>query len=333
MARTALIIGGSGQIGRAVRQALVAEGWTVRCAQKTPTADDGADTVLLDRNETGALARAVGSGVDALIDTVAFDETHARQLLDIQQAAGALVVISSASVYRDARGRSLDEAAAHGFPHLPVPIAESQPTVPPGPATYSTRKAALEATLLRNPATPSIVLRPCAIHGPASRHPREWFFVKRLLDGRRAVPLAWRAESRFHTTATSNIAELIRIVLASPATQVLNIADPQPLTVSEIGRTIAGAMGRELDIVGFEGPPRYGVGASPWGVARPFVVDLSAASALGYRPCTTYAGSVEASCRAAQAAAAAGVRFPDYLNAMFDYAAEDAFLAAQPSVG
>ena len=60
------------------------------------------------------------------------------------------------------------------------------------------------------------VLRPGAIHGVGSRHPREWWFVKRILDGRRAVPLAWDGQSRFHASATSNIAELIRVVLAAP---------------------------------------------------------------------------------------------------------------------
>jgi hypothetical protein len=58
----------------------------------------------------------------------------------VQCRVGALVVVSSASVYRDAAGRTLDEAAASGFPELPVPIPETQPTVEPGAATYSTRK-------------------------------------------------------------------------------------------------------------------------------------------------------------------------------------------------
>jgi hypothetical protein len=53
---------------------------------------------------------------------------------EVQCRVGALVVVSSASVYRDA-GRTLDEAAASGFPELPVPIPETQPTVEPGAAT------------------------------------------------------------------------------------------------------------------------------------------------------------------------------------------------------
>ena len=43
------------------------------------------------------------------------------------------VVISSSSVYRDEKGRTLDEAEKNGFPDLPEPIQETQPTVAPGP--------------------------------------------------------------------------------------------------------------------------------------------------------------------------------------------------------
>ena len=37
---------------------------------------------------------------------------------------------------------------------------------------------------------------------------REAWFVKRILDGRRRIPLAYSGESRFHTTATANLAVL-----------------------------------------------------------------------------------------------------------------------------
>src|SRR5260221_4479519 len=182
MSKTALIVGGTGQIGRAVAPALIADGWRVVAGQRHEAGqaplDACVETILLDRAEPGALARAVGAGVDALIDTVAFDEGHARQLLEIEAGVGALVVISSASVYRDARGRTLDEAAQAGFPRLPEPIGEAQPTVAPGPATYSTRKAALEQALLQSARRPVTIPRPCAIQGPRSRHPCEWFFCK-----------------------------------------------------------------------------------------------------------------------------------------------------------
>jgi hypothetical protein len=67
---------------------------------------------------------------------VAYDQRHARQLLDIQGMLGSLIVVSS-SVYRDPLGRTLNEAGETGFREFPSPIREAEPTVEPGPATYS----------------------------------------------------------------------------------------------------------------------------------------------------------------------------------------------------
>ena len=270
MGGTALIIGGSGQIGQAVAIRLLADGWRVIAAQQNPQglpADlvaAGVRPVAMDRNAPGAVAQAVAGGVDALIDTVAFDETHARQLLEIQRGIGALVVISSGSVYCDSQGRTLDEAKPGAVPDFPVPIGEDQPTVAPSDANYSTRKSGLEKLLLDGARTPVTILRPCAIHGPGSRHPREWFFVKRILDGLRRVPLAWNGQSRFHTSATANIAELIAVCLATPATRVLNAADPEALTVSAIAQAIADVYGYELALRPAQTPDRrHDAGARP----------------------------------------------------------------------
>jgi len=82
---------------------------------------------------------------------------------------------------------------------------------------------------------PTTIIRPCALHGPGSTTPREWFFVKRVRDGRRHVVLVSRGESRFHTTSV----ELIRLALEDPADRILNCGDPNPPTVAEIGRAIA----------------------------------------------------------------------------------------------
>jgi nucleoside-diphosphate-sugar epimerase len=332
MSRTALIVGGTGQIGQATALNLLDHGWSVRLAQRrteAPAELAGRVTMLrLDRDEPGALAAAVAGGVDALVDTVAYTEDHGRQLLALQGDVGAFAVISTGSVCCDEAGRTLDEAAERGFPHFPVPITEDQSTTPPGPATYSTRKAALEQTLLQGARRPINILRPFAIHGPGSTHPREWWFVKRLLDGRRRIPLAWRGESRFHTSATVNIAELIRVALETPGTRVLNAADPEAASVAEIGRIIADIYGAQVEFVPIEGAREDRVGATPWSGPRPLVADMARAHALDYRPVATYAQSIGAACRSAEALAAQGVAFAPYLATMFDYDAEDAFFAA-----
>jgi len=343
MSRLALILGGTGQIGRAVAENLSDSGWLVTVAHRgtralpLELAERGIKAVTFDRRIKGALASALGSGADALIDVTAFDEGDARQLREIQSDVGAFVVVSSSSVYRDAEGRTLDEAATNGFPQLPEPIPETQPTVAPGPVTYSTRKVAMEQILLDGAITPTTILRPAAIHGIGSIHPREWWFVKRILDGRSAIPIAYKGASRFHTSAVANIAEATRVSLETLGTRVLNVADPTAPSVAEIAASIArhlGYSGHIIEIDRDEFPTK--IGRTPWSVPRPFVLDVRAAVALGYLPVTTYAESVGTICDwLIEAAAGRDWReaFPvlaSYPYDQFDYASEDDFLIAAP---
>jgi len=343
MSRRAFIIGGTGQIGLAVADELLANGWDVTLSHRGHRAlsDDliarGAKLVVLDREEPGALIGALGSGADAVIDAIAFTAKHADQLLEIEPSVGSFIVISSSSVYRDLEGRTLDEARKAGFPDFPSPLKETQPTVDPGPETYSTRKIALERRLLDHAKRSVTVLRPCAIHGPHSIHPREWWFVKRMLDGRRTIPLAYRGESRFHTSATVNIAALARVALENPGTRILNAADPSVVTVAEIGATIAKHLdfrGEFLPINDNSYPPT--IGATPWSIPAPFTLDIGTAIALGYNPVSTYAEASKAACDWLSHTAPHNWKkaFPilaGYSREHFDYAAEDAFLERRMS--
>lgn len=333
--RDAFILGGNGQIGRALARRLLGAGWEVTVgARSERELPEGVRFRRVDR-DADDLAAAV-DGAHVVVDVIPYERSHAEQLLALEGRVGSVVAISSASVYADVRGRSLDEATGAGdFPELPDRIPERQRTVAPGDATYSTKKAAIERALLEQDALPARVLRPCAVYGPGSELPREWHFVKRVLDGRRYVPLAYSGASRFHTTSVENLAELARLCAERPATRVLNCGDPDPPTVLEIARTIASALEHEWVEVLLPGPPAPSkVGSTPWSVPRPFVVDmLSAEIELAYRPVTRYEKAVGDVCEwlvevtrdrdwrevLAQPAVA-------YLSDRFDYAAEDALL-------
>jgi nucleoside-diphosphate-sugar epimerase len=208
---------------------------------------------------------------------------------------------------------------------MPVPILETQRTAEPGDATYSTRKAELEQTLLEGP-LPSTLLRACAIHGPGAKHPREIFFVKRAVDGRRRVALAWKGESQFHTTSVANLAELIRLAAAEPGDRALNAGDPDPPTTLGICRAIGDALGHEFEPVLL---PRDEYD-NPWATEQPFVVSMRAAEQeLGYRPVVTYPEAVRETCAWLVGELEAGRNWDGtYLEGMLDYAAEDAVLAS-----
>jgi len=303
VARRAFILGGTGQIGTAAAERLRAHGWDVTVAART-----GGD-VRLDRKEGLQLP----GDYDALVDCVAFTREHGEQLLGLAGRVGTLVVISSASVYSDDLGNA----------QLPAPIPEAHPTVEPGDADYSSNKRALELALLEQDALPATVLRPCAIHGPYGKsHVREWYFVKRAQDERPFVLLAYRGESRFHTTATVNLAELIRLACEQPGTRVLNAGDPEPPTTVEISRTIAELTGHVRVEYLLENAPE--AARSPWAVRHPLVVDMAAAEReLGYRPLATYSEAVGDTVGwLLEASPPLG----EYMATFFDYEAEDEYV-------
>lgn len=339
--RRAVVIGATGQIGRVAVGALARDGWEVTAVSRGGERDrdwpDGVRAARADREDDKALSAVVGDGCDVLVDVVAYGPEHARQLTSLADRVGSAVVISSLSVYEDDKGRTFDtQQEPDGFPVYPVPITEDQRTIRPGEASYSTRKAGLEHELLAAGGTlATTLLRAGAIHGPHCRTPRELYFVKRNLDGRRRRVLPYGGRSRFHPAGVHNIAELIRLAASRPGSRVLNAVDPDAPTVAEIAAAIDAVMGVEAESVLVDGPaPSATVGETPWSVPTPVVCDMSAAEReLGYRPVARYAERLPETIAWIEGRLAGRdwrEAYPKMLAAygdLFDYAAEDAWLA------
>lgn len=328
----AIIIGGTGQTGHALSRRLTDDGWRVTITSRHHgQVPPGCEHAIADARDEATLTKLAGTNTDLIISCVAYDAGDARVLASASRAAGRVVAISTASVYCDADGRFLDEAATNGFPEYAIPLTEHSPTVTPGDATYSARKAAMEATLLREAACPVTILRPGAIHGPESTHAREWWFVKRLLDGRRTIPLAYGGQSRFQTTAADVIAEAVVRSAANELPAIANVRDADCPSVAEIGQAIMAIMGVEATLYGLPDsltyPPAHG--ATPWSIPHPLTFTAAAASTA------TYAQSVEAAIRWLLDTVDRHdwrERLPvlaSYPDDMFDYQADEEALALQ----
>ncbi len=329
----ALILGASGQLGFAVADLLAREGWQVHAATRghraLPRALRGRATPLDAEGRSLADLLAESGPVDAVFDPNAYDGADAQALLAEKSRFGSLVVVSSASVYQDAAGHSLETDQS---PDFPVPLAESQTTVAPGPATYSSRKVAMELALVAA-GFPVTILRPCAIHGIHARHPREWWLVKRALDRRAAIPVAYAAQSRFHTTAAVNAASLTALCFAAPGQRVLNVADPVAHSVAEIAAALADHLGQPVPLMPFAGPPDGTVGRTPWSLPDRMEVDCTAARALGWQPHSYHQTTAAFVSWMLAATRTTGWRdlftgFGSYGHDPFDYAAEDEWLRA-----
>lgn len=360
--RTAVIVGGTGQIGVAAARRLATGGFSVMLLHRGthPASQDAhhgdptlaeldVTIVRQDREDTERLLD-FARGADLVVDTVAYTPEHADQLARLAGEVGSLVVISTGSVYTDTHGRSLDTfTSAEDFPDFPVPLHETDAVIEadvadPAFQTYSPLKAAMERRLLATEDLPVSILRPGAIHGPYSEALREWYFIKRVLDGRRAAVLSYDGASQFSPIATRNLAELIALCADKPGRRVLNAADDETPTVAEIGRTIFKAMNHEAEIVPFAGPPEGTLGQTPWSLPGPLLLSMDAARAeLGYKPVVSYADAVGADIRWITAAVESAAHnleqnwqqlFPALADrygaaSWFDYDREDAWLKSR----
>jgi nucleoside-diphosphate-sugar epimerase len=335
---TALIVGGRGQSGLAIGRRLVDEGWSVTGTSSgafpDPGVVPGVRWAALRRDEPGELESVAGAGFDVVVDVTAFQPDHAAQLLTLGDRIGSAVVLSTLSVYTDPQGRTLAGTGEAGFPEWPVPIPEDWATVPASDLDYSSRKAGIEQ-LLRNEAPwPVTIVRPGAIYGRHSRHLREWYFIKRVIDGRRRVVLPFRGESVFQPTAAVNLAELVSLAAARPGRRTLNCGDIDPPAVTEISTIVDDLMGWQTERVLVAGPaPEPSVGDHPWAVPRPVVADMSRAEEeLGYRERSSYRDAL-AEVLPWAVDAASGRDWQDvfptlagYPVNLFDYEGEDAYL-------
>jgi nucleoside-diphosphate-sugar epimerase len=341
----ALLIGGTGQIGTATARRLLDHGWTVHLTGREPAnmptdlTHAGATFSTAHRDNPAQLADALGDGADLLLDCICFTAADAQLLLPLTSNATSTVVISSKAVYLDDDGNHSNSPTP---PRFTEPVRETQPTMAPRTDIpydsrdgYGPNKVAAEQTLLDHDA-PVTILRPSRVHGIGAGRPREWHFVKRALDQRPAVLLTHRGTGAVHPTAAANIAALIETAARKPGRRVLNSADPDAPTALDISRIIAAHLGHTWDEVLLDDTAPATLGRHPWESVHPVILDTTAALALGYQPVGDYATTVapELDWLAHRAQGEAGATtLPGltdaYFDTLFDYPAEDTYLAAR----
>ncbi|MFY9636208.1 MAG: NAD-dependent epimerase/dehydratase family protein, partial [Cellulosimicrobium cellulans] len=287
----ALVIGGSGQIGQAATARLLEDGWDVTVASRgQATPPTGVKVRQVDRADDKSMDAVLKEGFDVVVDVVAFDPAHVAQLERRAGDIGSIVAISTGGLYVDSQGRALEAITElETSPRFDGPVPESARTVGTGTGTYASGKRAVELALANGP-VPATVIRPATVHGPNTPQAREWFYLRRILDGRRTFVLGFDGQGSYHPVSTGNLAEMIRLAARNPGHRILNAGDPGSPTEHHIAKAIAEAMNVSVDVVLIPGQPPV---ASPWSLPAPVFLDTEAArTQLGYEPALTYAAGV-----------------------------------------
>jgi nucleoside-diphosphate-sugar epimerase len=179
---------------------------------------------------------------------------------------------------------------------------------------------------------PATILRLPAVYGPGDPLAREWFFVKRVLDGRQRIALPDGGLGLFHRGYVDDVARAAVMALENPRAigRTYNVGHERVLTVRGIAELVAQVMDHEWEVVSVPAgrlPP-----TNPYATPYPIVYDLSQIRTdLGYRESV----SLEEGMRRTVAWLVANPPAPAtwgltrYLeHDAFDYAAENAAISA-----
>lgn len=244
-----LLLGGSGLLGGAARDAFVAAGHDVTVVSRGVLANPGSiRTICVDRKDRVGLAAALaGERFDFTVDFLAYDGDDVTALFDSGLAPGKLVMISTGQVYlvaKDPRPPFRESDAAS--PPMPEP---EQGTRAHGNWTYGMGKRAAEAALVRESAArgvSSLALRIPAVQGEGDGRStaRLWAWIERMRDGGPLILPDTPSRLRF---VHSNDVAAALVKLAEGATwpnvPALNVAQPEECSLREFLDLVARAVG------------------------------------------------------------------------------------------
>lgn len=331
MGQRVLVIGGTGPTGGPIVEGLL---------------ERGHDVTLFHRglHEDPAIEDRVAHLHADPYDPAAVQDVFARHHFDVTLAMyGRLRVIAEAAVGSTGRFLSVGGVPAHrGWMNpwlyhpagVPVPIDEDGPSVErPEDDEKGYRIRRTEERVFEHHPTAAHFRYPY-VYGPKQLAPREWCIVRRILDGRSRIIVADDGLTLHHHGYTENLAHAVLLAVDQPeasAGRLYNVGDDEVLSVRQVIELIAAEFGVELELVSLPwefAVPARPLATQPLGTHR--VLDTSRIRHdLGYRDVVPARVAIGRTARwLAENRPAPGGTEEMVLTDPFDYAAEDALLAA-----
>ena len=250
--RTVFLTGGTGFVGGHVARALAAEGWRVRVlardvARASGGLLEGTDVELIrgDLSEKG-LAQASFEGVDAIVHVAGL--TKARRLEDYREVnlrGTERLLEASRRGAPDALFVLVSSQAAAGPATGVRPVADSDPSRPI--SWYGLSKWEGEQAVERTWKGPWHVIRPAVVYGPGDRGLLQYF----RMAARGWVPIpAARTKIQVVSAERAGLAIARAASRRDLAGRRSFLCDPEPVTVGDLARAIAGGSSRRARFVG-----------------------------------------------------------------------------------
>jgi len=264
-----IVIGGTGFIGSYVVARLSVE-HEVRVVHRgkrsgaLPAAVQSVTYILGDRDRLAELAAEIRrQPPDVVLDMIAGDERQARAVVDgLRGIVGRLVTTSSIDVYR---AYEIALGLAPG-PLEPVPLTEESPlrtalhpyrnrpagSIPFDWVTPDYEKILVERVVRTEPSLAATILRLPMVYGPGDPLHRFHAFLKRMDDGRPAIPIdeiwaRWRGAMGYVEDVAAAIALAVTNKAAAGCTY--NVAEADALSWADWARAIGHAAGWQGRIV------------------------------------------------------------------------------------
>lgn len=332
--RTVLVIGGTGPTGYAVVRRLLAAGDRVTIVHTgAHEVDFGAEVehVHTDPTSLDALRAALGSRT---FDVTVSTSGRLRHVVAVLSGRiGRLVAVTGLPAYTGWQ-------VPVGGLGYPLPLREGDPPARPLADLPGDKLSAgvqagerLVAEAEAAGAFEAAILRYTMVYGPHAYIPFEWYFVRRVLDGRRELALEGDGLMLPQRGYADNLAAAVLLTMTHPgaAGRTFNVGDEQVLSVAAIAAEVAGALGHSFDVVGV--PISASPCGNPFALRQNTVFDLGAVRALGYRDVV---GVAEATRRAAvwlaeHPVAAGSAEELSLGRHAFDYGREDRAVAVYRS--
>jgi nucleoside-diphosphate-sugar epimerase len=260
-----LIIGGTGFMGPHVVRGLLAAGHDVAVFHRGRTSADlppGVVPIVGERKDLPAFANEFKRlAPQVVIDMVAYTEQDALGLVQtFRGLARRIIVLSSMDVYRSY------ENLQQGSDEIPDlrPATEDAPlrralypyrrlAKGPDDLSYHYEKILVERAVAGFPDLPATVLRLPAVYGPGDNQHRTVEYLKRMDDGRPAILLSQiRAGWRWSRGYVENVAAAIFLAATDEraAGRTYNVGEREACTEAEWVHRIGRAAGWAGEIVG-----------------------------------------------------------------------------------